>query len=137
MPHGMAVGQKRFAVMLAVGMILCAATPASAQRTRAWAGAAATPDDAAPRSELRLAATPMAAPSEASLPPTELTGDSPAIASGSLLSTLVSGGLLMVPLIGCSFALVVFGIERAVSLRTGRVVPRMFVDRFVEQLQAG
>jgi biopolymer transport protein ExbB len=43
----------------------------------------------------------------------------------------------MVPLIGCSLALAVFGIERAVSLRTGRVVPRMFVDRFMKQLQDG
>jgi hypothetical protein len=46
MPQGMAVVQKRFAAALAVAMILCAATPVFAQRTRAWAGATATPDDA-------------------------------------------------------------------------------------------
>jgi biopolymer transport protein ExbB len=42
----------------------------------------------------------------------------------------------MVPLLGCSFALAVFGIERMVSLRTGRVVPRLFAARFIEQLQS-
>jgi biopolymer transport protein ExbB len=42
----------------------------------------------------------------------------------------------MVPLIGCSFVLAVFAIERVVSLRTGRVVPRLFVTRFIEQVQA-
>ena len=41
----------------------------------------------------------------------------------------------MIPLVGCSFALAVFGIERLVSLRTGSVVPKLFVDRFVAQLQ--
>jgi biopolymer transport protein ExbB len=41
----------------------------------------------------------------------------------------------MVPLVGCSIALAVFGIERAVSLRTARVVPRPFVDRFIGRLQ--
>lgn len=136
-PQWMAVGQKRLAAALAVGMILCAATPVFAQRTRAWAGASATPNDAATRDEVRLAATPGATPAVTPLPSPALSGESPAIAAGSLLSTLIGGGLLMVPLIGCSFALVVFGIERAVSLRTGRVVPRMFVDRFIEQLQAG
>jgi len=43
----------------------------------------------------------------------------------------------MVPLLGCSFLLVVFGIERAVNLRIGRVVPPIFVARLVDQLQAG
>jgi biopolymer transport protein ExbB len=60
-----------------------------------------------------------------------------AIPTGNLLATIRDGGILMVPLLGCSFALAVFGIERAVSLRTGRVVPKLFVSRFVEQLQAG
>ena len=46
-------------------------------------------------------------------------------------------GVLMLPLLGCSFVLAAFGIERVVSLRTGSVVPRVFVDRFLEQLEAG
>lgn len=154
MPQRMAVGQKQWAALLAAGMIFCAATPAWAQRTRAWAGADSTVEDPSPRNEMRLAATPAATAAVTPLPPTKSPpvaseGSPPVapegsppiapagIASGSLLATLLSGGILMVPLIGCSFALVVFGIERAVNLRTGRVVPRMFVDRFIEQLQAG
>ena len=123
--------------MLAVGIILCAAVPARAQRTRAWAGAEATAGESASHDEIRLAANPAAGGQSRPLPPVEPPLEPPGIGSGSLLSTVVGGGILMVPLIGCSFALVVFGIERAVSLRTARVVPRMFVDRFIEQLQAG
>ena len=146
MPQRMAVGQKQWAALLAVGMIFCAATPAWAQRTRAWAGADSTVEETSPRDEMRLAAAPAETAAVTPLPPTKSPAVAPEgspavaaaeIASGSLLATLLSGGILMVPLIGCSFALVVFGIERAVNLRTGRVVPRMFVDRFIEQLQAG
>jgi biopolymer transport protein ExbB len=137
MPQWMAVDQKRFAAVLAVGVILCAAAPAQAQRTRVWAGAEATATAPESSEEIRLAANPAAAVSVPSLPPVGPPVNAPGIASGSLLSTVVGGGILMVPLIGCSLALAVFGIERAVSLRTGRVVPRMFVDRFIEQLQDG
>ena len=100
------------------------AVPAAAQSSRDWAGAA---DDAG-REPLRVAAQP-----PASAPPAAEA----AIPTGNLLATLRDGGILMIPLVGCSFALVIFGIERAVSLRTARVVPRMFVDRFIQQLQAG
>ena len=137
MPQWMAVDQKRFAAVLAVGVILCAAAPAQAQRTRVWAGADAAAAEPESPDEIRLAANPAAAVSVPPVPPAGPPVNTPAIASGSLLSTVVGGGILMVPLIGCSLALAVFGIERAVSLRTGRVVPRMFVDRFIEQLQDG
>lgn len=59
------------------------------------------------------------------------------VATGSLLGIVRDGGILMVPLFGCSFLLASFGIERVVSLRWGRVVPRLFINRFVEQLEAG
>ncbi len=141
MPQWMAVCQKQCAALVVVGLIFYAATPVWAQRTRAWAGTDATVAEPFARDEMRLAATPAATPLPPSSPPI-VAEDAPSIepvgiASGSLLATLLGGGILMVPLIGCSFALVVFGIERAVSLRTGRVAPRMFVDRFIEQLQAG
>jgi len=98
------------------------ATLAQAQTPRAWAGGTE-----ASREPLRVAAVPPAAP-----------GEEPArlIPTGNLLATIRQGGLLMVPLVGCSFALAVFGIERAVSLRTGTVVPRIFVERFITQLQS-
>jgi len=95
-----------------------------AQEARAWAGTAEPA-----REPLRIAAAP---PSSADTP-TALPGR--VIPTGNLLATIRDGGILMVPLFGCSFALAVFGIERAVSLRTGRVVPKLFTDRMVTQLQ--
>ena len=47
------------------------------------------------------------------------------------------GGLLMIPIGICSFIVVVFIFERTISLRMGRVIPRPFVKRFLEQLKAG
>jgi len=97
---------------------------ARAQAPRAWAGG-----DSA-REPLRVAEVP---PTQADA----AAGGETAIPTGNLLATIRDGGILMVPLLGCSFALAVFGIERAVSLRTGRVAPKLFVTRFIEQLQAG
>ncbi len=94
---------------------------ATAQAPRAWAGG-----DAA-REPLRVAAAPPAAD-----PPAQET----VIPTGNLLATIRDGGILMIPLLGCSFALAVFGIERAVNLRTSRVVPKLFVARLIERLQA-
>jgi biopolymer transport protein ExbB len=109
-------------VVAAIGM----APAALAQGSRAWAGA-----DGTAREPLRVAEVP---PSQSAAG--EPSGDA-AIPTGNLLATIRDGGILMVPLLGCSFALAVFGIERAVSLRTSRVVPKLFVSRFIEQLQAG
>jgi biopolymer transport protein ExbB len=109
-----------------VCLALLAAWPAAAtaQSARAWAGAA----DESGREPLRVAAEPPATPP---------AGGAAAIPTGNLLATLRDGGILMIPLVGCSFALVLFGVERAVNLRTARVVPRLFVTRFIEQLQDG
>ena len=116
----------------AVGCVLLAALtlapqPAAGQSTRAWAG---TEESA--REPLRVAAAPppVAPPGDHAVPAAGL------IPTGNLLATIRDGGILMVPLLGCSFLLAVFGIERAVSLRTGRVVPRLFVTRLVEQVQS-
>ena len=100
---------------------------ALAQASRAWAGA-----DGAAREPLRVAEVPPAQGGAG-----EAAGGGAAIPTGNLLATIRDGGILMVPLLGCSFALAVFGIERAVSLRTSRVVPKLFVSRFIEQLQSG
>ncbi|MEY3205475.1 MAG: Biopolymer transport protein ExbB [Planctomycetota bacterium] len=110
------------AALLAVAAVLVAAGSASAQAPRAWAGG-----DAA-REPLRVAAAPPAADA----PGAQET----VIPTGNLLATIRDGGVLMIPLLGCSFALAVFGIERAVSLRTSRVAPKIFVERLIERLQA-
>jgi biopolymer transport protein ExbB len=120
--------------MVFVVACLLLPTVAQAQGPRAWAGSDAA--TVGGRGAVRVAAAPADAgdepPSPAAAPP---TGDT-LIPTGNLLSTIRDGGILMVPLLGCSFALAVFGIERLVSLRTGRVVPRLFATRFIEQLQS-
>ncbi|MGI9177059.1 MAG: MotA/TolQ/ExbB proton channel family protein [Pirellulales bacterium] len=114
-----------------IGAVMVAfAVGAEAQQPRAWAGSAEQA-----REPLRVAATPPASDPTDRLPTD--ARDEPVIPTGNLLATIRDGGILMVPLLGCSFLLAVFGIERAVSLRTARVVPKMFVNRFVEQVQSG
>lgn len=57
--------------------------------------------------------------------------------SRNLLQIIYAGGPMMVPIIACSFLLCVFVFERLVMLRRGRVIPRPFVKRFLEQLREG
>ena len=59
------------------------------------------------------------------------------IPTKNLLQMVHEGGPLLVPISICSFLLMVFVFERAVSLRHGRVIPRPFVRRFMEQLREG
>ncbi len=59
------------------------------------------------------------------------------IPTRNLLAILRDGGLLMVPIGACSCTLGVFLLERFVSLRRSRVIPRPFVQRFLQQLQEG
>ncbi|MEX2138306.1 MAG: MotA/TolQ/ExbB proton channel family protein [Pirellulales bacterium] len=60
-----------------------------------------------------------------------------ATAGRTLLSIIRDGGYLMFPLLACSFTLLVFTFERAISLRGGRVIPNPFVKRFLHQLESG
>lgn len=55
----------------------------------------------------------------------------------NLLQVLRDGGPLMIPIGICSVILLVFVFERAISLRRGRVIPRPFVKRFLQQLRDG
>lgn len=66
----------------------------------------------------------------------EGTAEPPPAPAKSLLSTIKDGGYLMLPLLACSFTLLVFTFERAISLRGGRVIPRPFVKRFLHQLES-
>jgi len=142
-------------VALVAGLIAVLPGFAAAQNPRAWAGSEALSGG---RQPVRVAALPASAVGGSAPPDVESRGPGrsaadqaaadgerepqassashgPLIPTGNLLATIRDGGILMVPLLGCSFALAVFGIERLVSLRTGRVVPRLFVSRFIEQLQ--
>jgi biopolymer transport protein ExbB len=82
-----------------------------------------------------------AMPPEVSVPAVYKQADSGSedglIPTKSLLGMLREGGVLMIPIGFCSFVLLVFVFERSIALRRGRVVPRPFVRRFLEQLRAG
>ncbi len=54
-----------------------------------------------------------------------------------MLGVIQGGGVLMIPIGLASLILVAFVLERAISLRRGRVIPRPFVKRFIKQLQDG
>lgn len=64
----------------------------------------------------------------------ESTKDSQIIASKRLTEVLRNGGPLMIPILFCSFVLVVFTFERFISLRKGRIIPPVFSRKFIEQL---
>jgi biopolymer transport protein ExbB len=63
------------------------------------------------------------------------TGD--LISYKNLFDILKDGGVMMAPLFACSFFTLVFVFERAISLRRGRVIPRPFVKRFLQQVREG
>ncbi len=65
------------------------------------------------------------------------TGESQIIASKRLTEVLRNGGPLMIPILFCSFVLVVFTFERFISLRRGRIIPPVFSRKFVEQVADG
>lgn len=75
-------------------------------------------------------------------PPTDPAGKADAasdtiLSSKSLLEVTKNGGPLMIPIGICSFALLVFVFERFIALRKGRIIPRPFVKRFMQQLEEG
>ncbi len=59
------------------------------------------------------------------------------IPTRDLWDIIQDGGLLMIPLGVCSLLLVTLIFERMISLRRGRIIPRPFVSRFLEQTRAG
>ncbi|HUT09442.1 MAG TPA: MotA/TolQ/ExbB proton channel family protein [Thermoguttaceae bacterium] len=63
--------------------------------------------------------------------------DGKAIPTKNLWEIIRSGGVLMIPIAICSFILLMFVLERAISLRRNRVIPGPFVKRFLKQLGDG
>lgn len=57
--------------------------------------------------------------------------------SMSLWDALVAGGPLVIPIFVCSFVLVLVVFERTISLRRSRIVPKLFVERFLLQISEG
>jgi len=65
------------------------------------------------------------------------TEESAQIPIKSLWEIMTASGPLMIPLLICSFVLLIFTFERFISLRRGRIIPGPFVKRFLEQLREG
>ncbi len=63
--------------------------------------------------------------------------DEEPIPTKNLWEIVQQGGTLMIPIAVCSLILVAFVLERTISLRRGRVIPRPFVKRFLKQLEDG
>ncbi len=59
------------------------------------------------------------------------------IPTKDMWSIIRSGGPLMIPIAVASLILLAFVLERAISLRRGRVIPKPFVKRFLKQLGDG
>jgi biopolymer transport protein ExbB len=59
------------------------------------------------------------------------------IPTRSLFDMLLAGGPLMIPILLASFAMLLIVFERMISLRRRRVVPGLFVERFLLQVREG
>jgi biopolymer transport protein ExbB len=59
------------------------------------------------------------------------------IPTRSLFEMLLAGGPIMVPIMLASFMMVLIVFERLICLRRRRVIPRLFVERFLLQLREG
>jgi biopolymer transport protein ExbB len=59
------------------------------------------------------------------------------IPTRSLFEMLIAGGPLMIPILLTSFAMLLIVFERAISLRRRRVVPGLFIERFLLQIREG
>jgi biopolymer transport protein ExbB len=57
--------------------------------------------------------------------------------SRSLWDMFAAGGPLVIPILVCSLVLLAVVFERTFSLRRGRVVPRVFIERFLLQIGEG
>jgi biopolymer transport protein ExbB len=66
---------------------------------------------------------------------TFLLADASTIPTRSMFDMLIAGGPLVIPIIVASFIMLLIVFERFISLRRKRVVPRLFVERFLLQLR--
>jgi len=64
-------------------------------------------------------------------------GDEELIATSNVFRIMREGGVLMYPIAFCSLVLLAFVFERLISLRRGRVIPKPFVTRVLQQVREG
>jgi biopolymer transport protein ExbB len=111
---------RALAAMILWGSLWNGAGPLAAQQPQNSASAAET-------TLLPAESPPLAEPAA---PPST-------IPTKNLLQVARDGGPMMFPLGLSSFLLLVFVFERLISLRRGRVIPKPFVKRFLEQIGEG
>lgn len=89
-----------------------------------------------PETETNLNAVPetAAVPATNSANP---TGEQSYLIPTDPVQLFLAGGFLMWPILGSSVLSLWFALERMVVLRRGRVIPRAFVDRFLQHLEQG
>jgi biopolymer transport protein ExbB len=95
---------------------------------------------AAVHAQSEPAVTVTAETSDAAALPTETAdpvADNTPIPTRNMLSIIHDGGELMIPLIVCSFVLMVVVFERFISLGRRRNIPRPFVKRLLGQIEEG
>lgn len=68
---------------------------------------------------------------------TILAATNPVIPTRSLFEMLLAGGPIMLPIMLASFLMLLIVFERTIALRRRRVIPRLFVERFLLQLREG
>jgi biopolymer transport protein ExbB len=91
----------------------------------------------------RIATLPTNSSTVPDLSKSSLTSNNEATSSGlpemirtnSIFGVIRDGGILMFPILFCSFVLLVFVFERLLFLRRGRVIPKPFVRGVIEQLE--
>jgi biopolymer transport protein ExbB len=121
---------------LAGGRAACSRHAVAPPRTLLFAGLAIAAIVLAV--EIRVAKAAEAGTASAFQPPDIADVPDPApIPTRSLFEMILAGGPLMVPILACSFVLVLVVFERIISLRRGRVLPRPFVKRLLHQLREG
>jgi len=65
------------------------------------------------------------------------SADHELIATSNVFRIMREGGVLMYPIAFCSLVTLAFVLERLTSLRRGRVIPKPFVTRFLQQVREG
>mgnify|MGYP000400980387 CR=1 FL=1 len=115
---------RRLRDVVAVGMLAILALAGPAARPAAAQGGAGSE-------------TAISIPSESPEPGQANPGNQPTIPTRNLWSILVDGGPLMIPIAACSLILLAFVFERFISLRRGRVIPKPFVTRLLQQIEDG
>lgn len=111
--------------------------PNPRDRQRPWVALLLAAASCAALAALGFMAADVLAAEGAASAATSGTAAAGGIPHANLLDILRSGGVLMWPILFCSFVLLVFTFERAIALRRGNILPRPFVKRFLHQLRQG